>query len=262
MAKADDPRGGARALGWRCSRTGRTTEWTRGWVVADRGGPARRGPYENGRRRRAQIIEHATEVFATRGLAGGSLRKIADRVEVTPASLLRHFAGKEELLVEVLRHWDEHQVLNEQRTDGVEFFESLRGLTRINMERGGLLQLYITLGMEATDPRHPANPFIVARQARTLESFRRNLQHGIERGELAAMDPAAVDAESRLLLALLDGLALQWLLSTDMDLAEAIGGALDDALLRWRADLSGAEDAGAARPGDEQQEEGRRCERS
>jgi len=220
--------------------------------------PRRRGSYENGRRRRAQIIAHATEVFATRGLAGGSLREIADRVEVTPASLLRHFAGKEELLVEVLRHWDEHQVLNEQRTHGVEFFESLREVTRLNMEQAGLLQLYIVLGMDAVDPRHPANPFIVARQARTLESFRRNLRLGIDRGELAPIDPAAVDVESRLLLALLDGLALQWLLSTDMDLAEAVGTALDDVLLRWRTGGSGAVDGSA----DHARQEGRRCERS
>ena len=222
-------------------------------------GPRRRGSYENGRRRRAQIIAHATEVFATRGLAGGSLREIADRVEVTPASLLRHFAGKEELLVEVLRHWDEHQVLNEQRTHGVEFFESLREVTRLNMEQAGLLQLYIVLGMDAVDPRHPANPFIVARQARTLESFRRNLRLGVDRGELAPIDLAAVDVESRLLLALLDGLALQWLLSTDMDLAEAVGAALDDVLLRWRTGGSGAVDAGADHA---RLQEGRRCERS
>jgi AcrR family transcriptional regulator len=196
--------------------------------------PRRRGPYRTGLQRRAQLIHHATDVFATRGLAGGSLREIADRVDVTPASILRHFTGKEDLLVAVLQHWDEHQIRNEQQADGLAFFESLRGITRFNMEHPGLLQLYITLGMEAVDPQHPAHPYVTARQVRTLDSFARNLRHGIADGDFAPLDEDTIAVEARLLMALLDGLALQWLLTPGMDLVEAIGTALDTTLSRWR----------------------------
>ena len=43
-----------------------------------------RGPYRTGIRRREQIIDAATAVFAEYGYAGGSIRTIADRVGVSP----------------------------------------------------------------------------------------------------------------------------------------------------------------------------------
>ena len=54
----------------------------------------RRGPYRTGIRRREQIIDAATAVFAEYGYAGGSVRTIAERVGVSPASLLQHFGSK------------------------------------------------------------------------------------------------------------------------------------------------------------------------
>lgn len=203
-----------------------------------------RGPYKNGLQRRSQIIQHATEVFAAHGFAGGSLREIADRVEVTPAALLRHFGGKEDLLVEVLKHWDEHQIENENHRFGLEYFESLREITRYNMEHRGFLELYITLGMEATDPEHPAYPFIAERQLRTLDSFRVNLRRAVERGEIPPMGEGTIESESRILLALFDGLAVQWLLVPDVDLTEVIGGALDSAIARWKHPRTPAAPAG------------------
>ena len=48
-------------------------------------GAAPRGPYQNGIRRRREIIESASRVFASYGFTSGSLRQIADEVGVTPA---------------------------------------------------------------------------------------------------------------------------------------------------------------------------------
>src|SRR6478609_7300154 len=68
--------------------------------------PNQRGPYRTGIRRREQIVEAATEVFAESGYAGGSIRAIAVRAGITNATLLQHFGSKEGLLQAVLEDWD------------------------------------------------------------------------------------------------------------------------------------------------------------
>ena len=50
-----------------------------------------RGPYQKGIRRRREIVDAASRIFARYGYGGGSLRQIADDVGVTPAALARHF---------------------------------------------------------------------------------------------------------------------------------------------------------------------------
>ena len=53
-----------------------------------------RGPYRNGVRTREQIIAAATNVFGEFGFAGGSIRTIAARVGVSPATLLQHSGAR------------------------------------------------------------------------------------------------------------------------------------------------------------------------
>src|SRR6476469_5453109 len=64
-----------------------------------------RGPYRTGLRRREQIIEAATGIFARRGYTGATLREIADGAGVSTAGLRRHFGSKEKLLATVLDRW-------------------------------------------------------------------------------------------------------------------------------------------------------------
>ncbi len=52
----------------------------------------RRGPYRSGIKRRREIIDAASLVFARYGYAGASLRQMADDVGVTAAAFSRHFA--------------------------------------------------------------------------------------------------------------------------------------------------------------------------
>ena len=51
---------------------------------------------------REQILDAAAALFAEHGYAGTSTRAIADRVGIRQASLYYHFAGKDELLLELL----------------------------------------------------------------------------------------------------------------------------------------------------------------
>jgi AcrR family transcriptional regulator len=58
-------------------------------------GPADASPRE-------QILDAAAALFAERGFAATSTRLIAERVGIRQASLYYHFAGKDELLIELL----------------------------------------------------------------------------------------------------------------------------------------------------------------
>ena len=51
---------------------------------------------------RAQILDAAAELFVRQGLAATTTRQIADRVGIRQASLYYHFAGKDEILLELL----------------------------------------------------------------------------------------------------------------------------------------------------------------
>jgi AcrR family transcriptional regulator len=53
--------------------------------------------------RRGEILAAALEVFTEKGYRAGSMRDVAARVGVTEPALYRHFAGKEELFLSLVR---------------------------------------------------------------------------------------------------------------------------------------------------------------
>ena len=116
-----------------------------------------RGPYRTGIRRREQIVAAATTVFAEYGYAGGSVRTIADRVGVSPASLLQHFGSKEGLLMAVLEDWDRHTV-EASLTDvtGLDYFRRLPEVMGAHLSNRGLLELFSTIAAEASSPSPPS----------------------------------------------------------------------------------------------------------
>jgi len=60
------------------------------------------GPAQGSREPRAEILDAAAELFTQLGYAGTSTRAIAERVGIRQASLYYHFAGKDELLLDLL----------------------------------------------------------------------------------------------------------------------------------------------------------------
>ncbi|WP_205865047.1 TetR/AcrR family transcriptional regulator [Planctomonas sp. JC2975] len=184
--------------------------------------------------RRQQILDKAVEVFGTYGYAAGSLRQIAAEVGVTPAALARHFDSKEDLLVEVLRYWESD---NAHRTPGpvptgVAAIRDLTDLMQYHVQHRGFLQLFLTLGVEATNPEHPARSFVVERYASTLAGFAERIEGAISQGEFAPLAPDQIQSEARLLIAALDGLELQWLLNSDFDLVAEVDRFIEGTISR------------------------------
>ena len=156
-----------------------------------------RGPYRTGIRRREQIIDAATAVFAEYGYAGGSVRTIADRVGVSHASLLQHFGSKEGLLMAVLEEWD-RQTVEASLTDvtGLDYFRRLPEVMAAHLEQPGTARAVHHDRGRGIQPSHPAHDFIQRRYTDNLATLATQLQQAVDTGDVAPLTPAEIDDRS------------------------------------------------------------------
>ncbi|MFD9940665.1 TetR/AcrR family transcriptional regulator [Nonomuraea sp. NPDC059023] len=179
--------------------------------------------YAVGVARREQILEAAREVFSVRGYRGGSMRDVAARVGLSLAGVLHYFPSKEDLLAEVLQQRDDIDIpwFEEKWAELGSFRLAVRELQVRNMGRAGVMRLFVTLSAEAADAQHPAHDFFAKRYRTSRELFSATLAKARERGEVVE------GASGPLLIAVLDGLQVQWLLEPDFDLLTALDAYLD-----------------------------------
>jgi AcrR family transcriptional regulator len=176
-----------------------------------------RGQYAKTPQRRQEILGAAIEVFAASGYRGGSLREISDRVGMSLAGLLHHFSSKGELLASVLALRDEIAVrdFGQMEGSGEERVRNYLRLIIVNESARGLAELYCILSAEATAPDHPAHDYFIQRY-----EFVSGLMNGAF-ADLAAQGKLrpGVDPEQATLdlIALTDGIQLQWLLRPDVE---------------------------------------------
>jgi AcrR family transcriptional regulator len=181
-------------------------------------GATARGPYKAGRARQEEILVAATQIFASDGYRGGSLRDIAKTLGVTPGAILHHFGSKEQLLVAVLADRDEHS-----RDAVATFLEyndtvgSLRAIVADNEARPGLMRLFATLAAEAVSPEHPAHVFFAERYSR-ITTF---IGEGLDREGFSSSSGASNAQIASLVLATMDGLQLQWLMQPGFSMTAA-----------------------------------------
>jgi AcrR family transcriptional regulator len=171
-----------------------------------------RGPYAKTAERRRTILATALEVFAESGFRGASIREIANRVGMTDTGVVHHFGGKGNLLLEVVKQ-------KEAEDSGAIGDPYRRDLVVKNGTRGGTVRLFTRLSAEATDPEHPAHEHFVSRYAKVREHMTERLAKELADGRIpSTIDPAMA---SRLMLAVMDGLQIQWLLDPclEMDVA-------------------------------------------
>lgn len=175
-------------------------------------------------------------MFGEFGYVGGSLRAIAERVGASPATLIQYFGSKEGLLAAVLEDWTVQTGRSTlpESARGLAYFRQMRDLMEFHVHHRGLLELFITIAAEATNPGHPAREFIQERYANGLQLWTRKLREAIEDGEAAPMTDQQIEAEIRILVAVLDGIELQWLLGADIDLPGLISTHVEQAITRWQ----------------------------
>ncbi|MFD4993071.1 TetR/AcrR family transcriptional regulator [Cellulosimicrobium cellulans] len=174
-------------------------------------------------RRREEILKAAMATFGSKGYHNGPLAEIAEQVDMTHAGILHHFGSKDHLLLEVLRYRDESDVAGldgQHIPGGIDMFRHLVRTAFLNAQRAGIVQTYAVLSAESVTDDHPARAFFQGRY-RTLRSEAVEAFEALcaERGVAV---PATVRNASASILAVMDGLQVQWLLDpTQVDLGEA-----------------------------------------
>ncbi|HCX85527.1 MAG TPA: TetR family transcriptional regulator [Micrococcales bacterium] len=176
--------------------------------------PTPEGPRARATRlRRETILDAALELFGEVGFRAASLREIAARAEISHPGVIYHFATKEELLLAVLerRDADVSERFHLESSDGVTVLRNFVALADVNAHNRLVVELYVTVSAEATDPSHPAHDYFVDRYTRVVTSARTALADLQGRGLLVDPD-LDLDLAARELVAVIDGLQLQWLL--------------------------------------------------
>jgi AcrR family transcriptional regulator len=173
--------------------------------------------------RRQEIISAAVEIFGAKGFGGGTLQDIADQVGMTHAGILHHFGSKDQLLLEVLTRRDETDVadLEERRIPGgVGLFRHLVRTAFANAQRAGIVQAFVVLSAESVTEDNPGRAYFENRY-RTLRSDVAAAFEDLCR-ERGVSNPQLVADASASILAVMDGLQVQWLLDPDaVDLGRA-----------------------------------------
>jgi AcrR family transcriptional regulator len=175
--------------------------------------PGRRGSYAKGRERREAILAAANDLFAVQGFRGASLAAIAARVGLSEAGVLHHFPSKEHLLLELLelRHERDGERIERMLAEHPGLLATQLALCRDNQRSPGLVRLFTILAAESVDDDHPAHDWTVERYARLRARLTERLRDEQRAGRVRAdVDPGLVAPQ---ILAMFDGLQLQWLLA-------------------------------------------------
>ncbi|MGW2405401.1 TetR/AcrR family transcriptional regulator [Streptomyces sp. NPDC001739] len=179
-----------------------------------RTGPRRGGGGREAQRaeRREAILEAAVELIAERGYRRTSLAAVAERAGLTQQGLLHHFPTKELLLVGVLEARDRWDLASSAAASGTWRTDSLAQLVDYNATRPGIVQTYTVLSADSVTEEHPARAFFESR-FRTV----RAAMSAALRAEFGDRLPGGLTPEraAPLLVAVMDGLQLQWLLDPE-----------------------------------------------
>lgn len=164
--------------------------------------------------RRQQILRAGLAVFSSSGFHGASLRDIAERTGLSQAGLLHYYPSKKRLLEAVLSWRDDKacRPLGEPVPDGLDV---IRGLLTRSAAAGPreLVQLDVIVSAEGTSPDYPVHGYVLERRARALDLVRGAFERAAAAGDLRPDIDCAIAA--RTVIALVDGLQVQWLLRPD-----------------------------------------------
>ena len=178
-------------------------------------GARTRREYAKSAGRRQQIVDAAVEVFSSAGYRRGSLRDVADKVGLSQAGLLHHFPSKEHLLEAVLSWRDgvTEKLMGDPLPQGVDFLRALIRTAEHNATTPELVEFHVIVSAEGTSACHPVHEYFVGRYGRVLAMTREAFEQAAEEGQLRPDTDCA--SAARTLIALMDGLQIQWLLDRE-----------------------------------------------
>ena len=216
---------------------------------ARRRGPGR--PRAGSEDKRARILNEAVVLFGEHGYAGTSLADIANAADISKAGLLHHFSSKDELFAKVLERRDREDALSilvespavednvvDVPVDTVGNVDTLEvaaapdvdvdpwalldryiELLERNVAHRDLTAIYTATAVSVLDADHPAHRWMANHLNSAVERFESSFEAGKTAGLVDPQMPSRLVARS--LVALVDGLQLQWLCSTTPGTAAA-----------------------------------------
>ena len=215
---------------------------------ARRRGPGR--PRAGSEDKRARILNEAVVLFGEHGYAGTSLADIANAADISKAGLLHHYSSKDELFAKVLERRDREDALSilvespasgdivDAPVDAVGNVDALEvaaapdidvdpwslldryiELLERNVARRDLTAIYTATAVSVLDAAHPAHRWMANHLNGAVERFEASFEAGKAAGLVDPQMPSRLVARS--LVALTDGLQLQWLCSTTPQTAAA-----------------------------------------
>ncbi|OQQ21534.1 TetR family transcriptional regulator [Prescottella equi] len=169
--------------------------------------------------RREAILDAAMTVIAERGYRATTLGAVAERVGLTQPGVLHYFPSKEHLLIGVLEARDRWDVAAFLAGSVDARLSHLEQVVEFNAERPGVVQTFTALAAESAIGQHPAREFFTERYAGARGVFTELL-----RREFGDRLPGGLTPEQAapLLIAVMDGMQIQWLLAPeDVDMPAA-----------------------------------------
>jgi AcrR family transcriptional regulator len=170
------------------------------------------------RDRREEILQAASKLFSIQGFRGTSLASIATAVDLTEPGLLHYFPSKVHLLQGVLAYRDEQDeknytgLINPENLSLPGYFELLEDLVNHNEKNPGLVRLFTILVSESIRSDHPSHVYFVNRYERLRAAF---ANYFIEDDDFEIPPDIDLDALATLIVAVMDGLQIQWLLDPE-----------------------------------------------
>jgi len=185
----------------------------------------RRALTPEGREQRERILRAAIDLFTAHGFRGASLDRVAAAVGISRQGVLHYFPSKTHLLLGVIELRDEEGVARAEaraaRDMDADLASALLATVEHNQREPDLTRLFTVLAAESVAPEHPGNERFRERYRTIREIMTRAVQEAQDAGQLVAhADPVMV---ATLLIAVMDGLQLQFLL--DADAVDMVGPA-------------------------------------
>lgn len=183
---------------------------------------SRRGPYAKTRGRVATVREVSYDLVRESGHRRVTLAEVARRARLSEAQLLYHFPSRDHLLVAALDHADSRtsEEAAARRSPGDDPEAALAAAVESRLSDRHVLRLFVTMSAEATDPDHPAHAWAARRREGVVAAYGDLLRRLQDRGWAHPdVDPGQFGLR---LMALWDGLQVQWLVDPAFDLAAEV----------------------------------------
>lgn len=168
-----------------------------------------------------QILIAALSVLSGRGYDGTTVQRIADEIGMTKTGVLHHFRSREVLLLEALASRDAADSAGTRSDDPL---IALAALAEHNQTIRGLVSLFVTTtALAAADTvESERRTFALVRYERLLAKLTENVS--LEQSAGRVTDLLAAESVARIMIAAMDGLQVQWLLTPEVDMSAQLHG--------------------------------------